>query len=63
VGTIENNFILSEKRALSIKLALMRMNVDAQRIKTVGFGNTMPKIKNPTPAERKQNRRIEIYLH
>jgi outer membrane protein OmpA-like peptidoglycan-associated protein len=63
VGSEENNFILSEKRALSIKLALIRMNIDPQRIKTVGFGNTIPKIKNPTPAERKQNRRIEIYLH
>lgn len=63
IGSEENNVILSEKRAISIKLALIRMKIDAQRIKTAGYGNSRPKIKNPSALERKQNRRIEIYVH
>jgi OOP family OmpA-OmpF porin len=54
--------MLSEKRALSIKLFLIQNQIQADRIKTIGFGNTQPKIKNPTVLERKQNRRIEIIM-
>jgi outer membrane protein OmpA-like peptidoglycan-associated protein len=63
VGTDEKNLLLSEKRALSIKLYLIQNQIHADRIKTIGFGNTQPKIKNPTVIERKQNRRIEIIVH
>jgi outer membrane protein OmpA-like peptidoglycan-associated protein len=63
VGTEEKNILLSEKRALSIKLYLMQLHISGERIKTKGLGNTMPKIKNPTALERKQNRRIEIMVH
>jgi outer membrane protein OmpA-like peptidoglycan-associated protein len=63
VGTGEKNVLLSEKRALSIKLYLIQLSIAGERIKTIGFGNTMPKIKNPTASERKQNRRIEIIVH
>lgn len=63
VGSDEKNVLLSEKRALSIKIYLMQLNIAGDRLKTKGFGNTMPKIKNPTALERKQNRRIEIIVH
>lgn len=63
VGSEDRNILLSEKRALSIKLSLIRLNIEANRIKTLGLGNSMPKIKNPSALERKQNRRIEIYVH
>jgi outer membrane protein OmpA-like peptidoglycan-associated protein len=62
VGSEDRNILLSEKRALSIKLSLIRMNIAADRIKTIGLGNSRPKIINPTALERKQNRRIEIYV-
>ena len=63
VGSSEKNLLLSEKRALSIKMYLIQNQIAGNRIKTIGFGNTQPKIKNPTALERKQNRRIEIMLH
>jgi outer membrane protein OmpA-like peptidoglycan-associated protein len=62
VGGVDKNLMLSEKRALSIKLFLIQNQIQADRIKTIGFGNTQPKIKNPTVLERKQNRRIEIIM-
>lgn len=63
IGSEEKNQLLSEKRALSIKLLLIDLQIKADRIKTRGLGNSMPKIKNPTILERKQNRRIEINIH
>jgi outer membrane protein OmpA-like peptidoglycan-associated protein len=62
VGTVENNLLLSEKRALRIKYILIQNKIAADRIKTVGLGNTVPKIKNPSNSERKLNRRIEIFV-
>jgi outer membrane protein OmpA-like peptidoglycan-associated protein len=62
VGTVENNLLLSEKRALRIKYILIQNKIAADRIKTVGLGNTVPKIKNPSISERKLNRRIEIFV-
>lgn len=63
VGGAEKNLLLSEKRALSIKMVLIQHQIKPERIKTIGFGNTQPKIKNPTALDRKQNRRIEIIVH
>jgi outer membrane protein OmpA-like peptidoglycan-associated protein len=63
VGSEEKNLILSEKRALHIKMRLMELKISSERIQTRGFGNSQPKIKNPTPTERKQNRRIEIVVN
>ncbi len=62
VGGSDKNLILSEKRALHIKLRLMELKIESDRIQTRGLGNSQPKIKNPTAAERKQNRRIEILV-
>ncbi len=63
VGTEDTNLILSEKRALHIKLRLMELNIAADRIQTQGFGNRQPKIKNPASNEQRQlNRRIEINI-
>jgi outer membrane protein OmpA-like peptidoglycan-associated protein len=63
VGGAEKNLLLSEKRALSIKMVLIQHKINPERIKTIGFGNTQPKIKNPTALDRKQNRRIEIIVN
>jgi len=62
VGSEDKNLILSEKRALHIKLRLMELKIESERIQTQGFGNSQPKIKNPSATERKQNRRIEILV-
>jgi outer membrane protein OmpA-like peptidoglycan-associated protein len=58
VGNEVSNQILSEKRALAIKMYLLKSNIAADRIQTRGFGNTAPKEK----LNRQVNRRIEIRL-
>jgi outer membrane protein OmpA-like peptidoglycan-associated protein len=58
LGNATNNQILSEKRALAVKMQLIKQGVSADRIQTKGLGNTVPKEK----LNRQQNRRIEIKL-
>ena len=54
----ENNQILSEKRALAVKMQLIKLGISADRMQTKGLGNTVPKEK----LNRQKNRRIEIKL-
>ena len=58
IGNASNNQILSEKRALAVKLHLINLGISADRIQTHGLGNTAPKEK----LNRQVNRRIEIRL-
>jgi outer membrane protein OmpA-like peptidoglycan-associated protein len=60
VGNKKSNQILSEKRALAVKNYLVQIGVSADRIKTVGFGSTLPIATNDTDEGRKQNRRVEL---
>lgn len=62
VGNSSANLKLSERRALSVKTFLVNHGINPLRIKTKGFGNTKPKIKNASIEQRKANRRIEIIL-
>jgi len=56
------NVELSKKRAQSVKDALVKLGVDADRIKTVGKGPDEPIASNDTAEGRAQNRRIEATL-
>ena len=58
IGNASNNQILSEKRALSVKMQLIKLGISADRMQTRGLGNTVPKEK----LDRQKNRRIEIKL-
>jgi 2-succinyl-5-enolpyruvyl-6-hydroxy-3-cyclohexene-1-carboxylate synthase len=58
IGNAANNQILSEKRALAVKMQLIKLGIDADRIQTRGLGNTVPNEK----LNRQKNRRIEIKL-
>lgn len=58
IGNASNNQILSEKRALAVKMHLIKLGISADRIQTHGLGNTVPKEK----FNRQVNRRIEIRL-
>ncbi len=58
IGNASNNQILSEKRALAVKMHLIKLGISADRIQTHGLGNTVPKEK----LNRQVNRRIEIRL-
>ena len=63
VGSIENNLILSEQRAKSIKKFLMdSCNIPASLIKTYSFGESNPVGDNNTEEGRKKNRRVEIVV-
>jgi outer membrane protein OmpA-like peptidoglycan-associated protein len=61
-GTAELNQKLSEKRALSVKNALVNLNVNAARLSTVGYGDTRPIADNDTEAGRQLNRRVAITI-
>lgn len=51
---------LSEKRAQSVKDALVGMGVDASRLKTEAYGETKPAADNNTSSGREANRRVEF---
>ncbi|MCU7872390.1 MAG: OmpA family protein [Candidatus Thiodiazotropha sp. (ex Lucinoma borealis)] len=62
VGSDAFNQDLSERRALSVKNALMQADVDGSRIDTLGMGETTPVTDNSTSAGRLKNRRVEIVI-
>lgn len=62
VGSDEFNLELSEKRAFSVKKALVSLGVDAGRIETKGLGETMPVAPNSTEENRRKNRRTEFKI-
>lgn len=60
VGDADYNQKLSQKRAETVRLWLVKKGIDALRIKAVGFGENNPIADNSTVNGRNQNRRIEI---
>jgi len=60
VGDADYNQKLSQKRAETVRLWLVKKGIDALRIKAVGFGANNPIADNSTVTGRTQNRRIEI---
>jgi outer membrane protein OmpA-like peptidoglycan-associated protein len=62
VGTEEYNQDLSERRALSVKEAMIKVGVEAARIDTLGLGEATPITDNSTAAGRMKNRRVEIVI-
>jgi len=58
----EDNMVLSEMRAASVKEALMAGGVDASRITARGWGESKPAASNATDAGRLANRRVCITL-
>jgi outer membrane protein OmpA-like peptidoglycan-associated protein len=61
-GSTDYNQQLSEKRANAVAAYLKTRSVRADRIITVGAGETHPVATNDTPAGRQQNRRVELTL-
>ncbi|MEC9135312.1 MAG: OmpA family protein, partial [Bacteroidota bacterium] len=59
-GSMAYNQTLSEKRANSVKEALVAMGVDASRLETIGYGETRPVEDNSTAAGRTANRRVQL---
>ncbi|MCD6273889.1 MAG: OmpA family protein, partial [Deltaproteobacteria bacterium] len=56
-GSEQYNQILSEKRAVSVKTALVQRGVSARRVQTIGFGESQP-----VSSSDAINRRVNIVI-
>jgi outer membrane protein OmpA-like peptidoglycan-associated protein len=61
-GEEEYNIDLSARRAMAVRNALLERGIEAQRIRTVGLGESYPVASNDSPAGMQQNRRVEIVI-
>lgn len=61
-GSDTYNQTLSENRARTVAAYLQSRGVPAARIRSQGFGETMPVADNTTEAGRMKNRRVEIKI-
>ena len=63
VGSDDFNRGLSERRARSTALYLASQGVTADRLKTMGLGETEPVAPNDTDANMAKNRRVEVAIY
>ncbi len=61
-GTDNYNKGLSERRAQAVASYLTNHNISSKRVKTVGFGETVPKYTNDTESGRSENRRVNFLI-
>lgn len=61
-GSDSYNQTLSENRARTVMNYLASRGVPASRLRSQGFGETMPVASNDTPEGRTKNRRVEIKI-
>ena len=61
-GSDSYNQQLSERRANTIKTALVSMGISPNRIVTRGYGKAFPVASNSTAADRAMNRRVEVTI-
>jgi outer membrane protein OmpA-like peptidoglycan-associated protein len=62
VGSTQSNQELSERRAATVRAALLRMGVQGGRLSVVGYGETYPAASNGDAEGRMANRRVEVVL-
>jgi outer membrane protein OmpA-like peptidoglycan-associated protein len=62
VGTDSYNEELSQRRANSVKSALLSRGVDSSRIGTEGYGKAYPVANNIDSGGRQLNRRVEVVI-
>jgi outer membrane protein OmpA-like peptidoglycan-associated protein len=61
-GSEEYNLNLSERRANTVKNALLDLGISADRIISRGYGKSYPVAGNDTAAGRQLNRRVEVIV-
>jgi outer membrane protein OmpA-like peptidoglycan-associated protein len=55
--------VLSQQRAAAIRDYIVNFgNIDEDRIKAVGFGNSRPIVEEVTDEDKKLNRRVEFEI-
>jgi peptidoglycan-associated lipoprotein len=59
-GTPEYNRVLGERRALSVREALIRAGANGRNLQTVSFGAEMPASNGTTENDYAKNRRVEF---
>lgn len=62
VGSDEANLTLSNNRAASVVTYLVKQGIDAGRLTSKGYGETMPVASNDTDESRSKNRRTEFKI-
>lgn len=62
-GSDSYNQTLSNQRAISVVNALKKYNIDSNRLKAVGYGETQPIASNDTEEGKAQNRRVTALLN
>ncbi|MDZ7697300.1 MAG: OmpA family protein [Deltaproteobacteria bacterium] len=60
IGTQAYNQKLSEERARAVEQYLIQKGITEERLKTVGYGSSRPKVTNKTDAGRALNRRVKL---
>jgi outer membrane protein OmpA-like peptidoglycan-associated protein len=61
-GTDEYNLELSQNRADTVAMAIIKRGIEAQRVRALGYGEGYPKASNDTAGSRQLNRRVEIIV-
>lgn len=61
-GSADYNLGLSDRRANAVRLSLVSMGINNDRITTHGYGQESPVASNDTADGRQMNRRVEIVL-
>lgn len=62
IGTTHYNQKLSERRAVTVRDALIRRGIAAERMTAEGYGKDFPVATNATEQGRAMNRRVEIII-
>ena len=61
-GDAAANLDLSNRRAAAVRDYLVSRGIQAERMKSVGYGQTRPVEPNDTEAGRQKNRRTELRI-
>ena len=62
-GSDEYNLALSERRAEAAAIYLLQNGIPAERLSTVGYGESQPIADNESALGRQQNRRVEVAIY